>query len=52
MEQESFLEEGEVILEKARKHWIVYVEDVLAHTFTCLVFIIVAHYIDAYGGIF
>ena len=52
MERESFLEEGETIIERARKHWIVYVEDVVVHLFSCIVFGAMAHYLDIHGGIF
>jgi len=52
MERESFLEEGETVLEKARKHWIVYVEDVLTHTFGMLFFIAVLIALEKYGGVY
>lgn len=38
MEQESLLEENEIILDKVRKHWIVYVEDFFLHAFGCILF--------------
>ena len=46
MEQESLFEEGEVIIEKVRKHFIVYVEDFLLHSFGCVVFIGLAYVVS------
>ena len=52
MERQSFLEEGEIIIERVRKHWIVYVQDAITHTFSCMVFLVAAHYLEKYGGIY
>jgi hypothetical protein len=52
MDHESFLEEGEIIVEKARKHWIVYVQDIFSHTFGGIIFILTAHFLSRYGGVF
>ncbi len=38
MEQETLLKENEIILDKVRKHWIVYVEDFFLHAFGCILF--------------
>ena len=46
--QENLLDEGEEILGKIRKHWIVYVEDFLLHSFGCLLFIILAIYLSSH----
>jgi uncharacterized membrane protein YdbT with pleckstrin-like domain len=43
MQQEELLENGEIMLEKVRKHWIVYVEDFFIHTFGCIFFLAIAH---------
>lgn len=45
MQQDDLLEDGEIILEKVRKHWIVYVEDFFYHIFGCLFFMILASYL-------
>ncbi len=45
MEQEELLKIGEIMLEKVRKHWIVYVEDFVLHAFGCLLLLGVAHFI-------
>lgn len=50
-QREELLEEGEYMLEKVRKHWIVYVRDFLLHAFGCFVFIASAYYL-AYKGSF
>ncbi|MFA5132363.1 MAG: PH domain-containing protein [Candidatus Paceibacterota bacterium] len=50
-EQEHMLEEGEVILEKVRKHWIVYVNDFLIHFFGCAIFSIAAMYLSSKGSL-
>lgn len=39
MEQSTLLQEGEVLLEKVRKHWVVYVEDFILHLFACTIFL-------------
>jgi uncharacterized membrane protein YdbT with pleckstrin-like domain len=51
MEQDQLLEEGEVLLEGVRKHWIVYVSDSIIHILGCLVFIAVAGYLSYHGVI-
>lgn len=45
MERESFLKEGEVITEKVRKHFIVYIEDFILHSFGCCMFIGLAYFL-------
>ena len=52
MEQNHLLENGEVVLEKIRKHWIVYFEDFFLHLFGCLVCIVPAYYLASHGNIF
>ncbi len=47
MEQDQLLEDGEIMLDKVRKHWIVYLEDFLLHTFGCLLFIGVAGFLSS-----
>lgn len=47
IEQEHLLEEGEEMIEKVRKHWIVYVNDFLLHTFGCLFFITIAVFLSS-----
>jgi uncharacterized membrane protein YdbT with pleckstrin-like domain len=49
MEQDQLLENGEVMLEKVRKHWIVYAEDAFYHTFGCLLFMVAASYLTSKG---
>lgn len=49
MEQDHILEIGEVLLEKVRKHWMVYMEDFLLHIFGCLLFIVPAAYLTSIG---
>lgn len=49
MQQDDLLEEGEIILDKVRKHWIVYVEDFFYHTFGCFLFMVVANYLTSKG---
>lgn len=51
MKQDELLEEGEVMLEKVRKHWIVYVEDVFYHTFGCFLFMVIATYLSSKGAL-
>ncbi len=46
MEQDDLLEEGEVLLEGVRKHWIIYVEDSISHLFGCVFFIAVTMYLS------
>ncbi|MBP6948528.1 MAG: PH domain-containing protein [Candidatus Pacebacteria bacterium] len=49
MEQKHILENGEIVLEKVRKHWIVYVKDALMHVGACFVVMILAVYITKNG---
>jgi uncharacterized membrane protein YdbT with pleckstrin-like domain len=49
MQQDELLEEGEMMLEKVRKHWIVYIEDVVSHTFGCFLFMVGASYLSSKG---
>lgn len=49
MQQDELLEEGEVIIEKVRKHWYVYIEDVFIHLFGCFIFMVLASYIANKG---
>ncbi len=49
MKQDELLEEGEIILEKIRKHWIIYVKDAFLHAFGCFAFMIFATYIAHKG---
>jgi hypothetical protein len=49
-EREELLEEGEYMVEKVRKHWIVYVQDFFLHAFGCLIFIISAYYLASKGS--
>lgn len=49
LEQERLLEDGEYMVEKVRKHWIVYVENLILHAFGCFVFLVAAHYVAASG---
>ncbi len=51
MEHEQLLEEGEVMLEKVRKHWMVYVEDFVFHLFACFIFLITANYFTVSGSL-
>lgn len=50
LERENLLEEGEVITEKIRKHWIVYLQDFFMHAFGCLIFLICAYYLSSKGS--
>jgi uncharacterized membrane protein YdbT with pleckstrin-like domain len=49
-EREQLLDEGEVITEKIRKHWIVYLQDFFLHAFGCLIFLISAYYLASKGS--
>ena len=49
MQQDELLEDGEVMIEKIRKHWIVYVEDIFYHTFWCFIFMVAASYLSGKG---
>ena len=51
MEQDTLLEEGEAMLEKVRKHWIVYVEDFIIHVFACVLFIGAAIFLSSQGAV-
>jgi uncharacterized membrane protein YdbT with pleckstrin-like domain len=46
MEQDHLLEEGETMLEKVRKHWVVYIDDFILHLLGCIVFLIAAIFIS------
>lgn len=53
-QREHLLDEGEYIVDRVRKHWIVYLEDFFLHALGCLVFIISAYYLatkGSFGGI-
>jgi hypothetical protein len=43
--QSTVLEEGEYMIEKVRKHWLVYVFDCILHAAGCIVFISAAFYL-------
>lgn len=47
--REQLLEEGEVITDRIRKHWIVYVKHFFLHAFGCLIFMIAAYYLASKG---
>lgn len=52
--QEQLLEEGEIVHESIRKHWIVYVYIFFLHAFGCLIFLISAFYLamtDNFSGL-
>ena len=49
VERENLLDEGEIMIEKVRKHWIIYVYDFLIHAVGCLVFIGAAAYLSSPG---
>lgn len=49
MQQDELLETGEIVLDKVRKHWIVYVHDFLAHTFGCILFMTLAMFLTNRG---
>lgn len=51
MEQDTLLEDGEVMIEGVRKHWVVYVEDSIIHALGCLIFIGIAGYLSHNGVI-
>ncbi|MEI6810785.1 MAG: PH domain-containing protein [Candidatus Nomurabacteria bacterium] len=51
LEQENLLDEGEEIIEKIRKHWVVYVSDFFLHTFGCLFFITIANFLASKGNV-
>jgi uncharacterized membrane protein YdbT with pleckstrin-like domain len=54
LQQEKLLEEGEMITNRIRKHWIVYVNHFFLHAFGCLVFTIASYYLaskGSFGGI-
>ncbi len=46
---EHLLEEGEIITERIRKHWIVYVQAFFLHAFGCVIFLICAYYLASKG---
>lgn len=47
MQQSTLFEEGEILLEKVRKHWIVYIEDFILHFFACAVFLASAAFLSS-----
>lgn len=47
MEQENLFEEGEELLETVRKHFLVYLADVLIHSFACIIFIGAASFLSS-----
>lgn len=49
-EKEQLLEEGEVVIDSVRKHWIVYLHDFFIHAFGCLIFILSAYYLSTRGA--
>lgn len=52
--RENLLEEGEMMLIKIRKHWIVYLEDFFLHAFGCVIFSLCAYFLATrgyFGGI-
>lgn len=52
LEKENLLDAGEEIIERVRKHWIVYVYDFISHAVGCIVFIVAAGYLAAHGKLF
>lgn len=55
LEQENLFEDGEYVIEKVRKHWIVYLEDFFIHSLGCLIFIVSAYFLatrGSFGGVF
>lgn len=51
MEQSTLLEEGEMMIEKVRKHWMVYVEDFVMHIAASILFLIAAVYLSSQGAL-
>lgn len=51
MEQDQLLEEGEIMLEGIRKHWIVYAGDFVSHLVGCCLFILFALYLTKTGAL-
>lgn len=49
MQQDQLLEEGELMIERVRKHWIVYVEDIFYHAFGCFVLMLLASFLSLKG---
>ncbi len=49
-EQEKLLEEGEILTERIRKHWIVYLRDLFLHAFGCIIFLMSAYYLASKGS--
>ena len=49
-EREQLLEDGEYVVEKVRKHWIVYLQDFFLHAFGALIFLVAASYLTANGS--
>lgn len=52
MEKESLFDEGEVIIEEARKHFIVYLEDGIIHSFGCILFMGMAIFLSGKFSVF
>jgi uncharacterized membrane protein YdbT with pleckstrin-like domain len=48
-QREQLLDEGEVVTDAIRKHWIVYVADFFLHAFGCVIFMIAAYYLASSG---
>jgi uncharacterized membrane protein YdbT with pleckstrin-like domain len=47
--QEHLLDDGEAITYTIRKHWIVYVQDVLLHSVGCVLFLVGAYFLVSQG---
>ena len=50
MERESLFQENETVMVEAKKHILVYLEDVLIHSFGCIVFITAGLFLSERGG--
>lgn len=50
LHRENLLDEGEVIVAKVRKHWIVYIQDFFLHAFGCLIFLLSAYFLASRGS--
>ncbi len=50
MEKESLFQENEIVIMEAKKHIFVYLEDVLIHSFGCVVFITAGLFLSERGG--
>ncbi|MBP6888445.1 MAG: PH domain-containing protein [Candidatus Pacebacteria bacterium] len=51
MEVEKLTADGEIVLHIARKHFLVYLEDVIIHGFGCLLLITGVYFLSDRGGI-